>query len=388
MTGRFRIARRLLARRFGAVRFRPVLAALLPGLLLVARIGVAAADEAPFRLCADPDNLPFSSTSQTTPGIYIDIGRMIAARLGRPFEPVWAPTYYARRAVRRTLLAKRCDGFIGLPDDPDFMGPRLIFSKPILNMGYALVVPRASSAKSLADLVGKRVVVQFGSGPQNILAARNDMQPVTVLSPEEGMTDLAKGEADAAFIWGPSAGWIDKTQLHEAYRIVPVAGPGLQWTAVIGFAHDNQELRDKVDGVLTSLSAPIHELMAKYGFPETDPVRLAALEKVSQTTAPTQSAANAPAPTPKPADNAAEVAAGHELFNENCSHCHGPDAVQGERRIDLRLLHHRYGDKMNEVFHYTVTHGRITKGMPNWSGILTDDQFHKILAFLHSVQQP
>jgi hypothetical protein len=36
----------------------------------------------------------------------------------------------------------------------------------------------------------------------------------------------------------------------------------------------------------------------------------------------------------------------------------------------------------------TVTHGRVTKGMPNWSGILTDQQFHKILGFLHSVQEP
>ena len=57
-------------------------------------------------------------------------------------------------------------------------------------------------------------------------------------------------------------------------------------------------------------------------------------------------------------------------------------------KINLRLLHHRYGDKMDEVFIYTVTHGRPTKGMPNWSGILTDDDFVKIRAFLHSVQQP
>ncbi len=36
----------------------------------------------------------------------------------------------------------------------------------------------------------------------------------------------------------------------------------------------------------------------------------------------------------------------------------------------------------------TVTHGRISKGMPNWSGILSDGQFHAILAYLHSVQEP
>jgi hypothetical protein len=72
------------------------------------------------------------------PGLYVELGRRIADRLGRPFEPVWTLGYFGKRAVRTTLLAGRCDGFIGLPDDPGFMGPRLIFSKPVLRLGYAL----------------------------------------------------------------------------------------------------------------------------------------------------------------------------------------------------------------------------------------------------------
>jgi mono/diheme cytochrome c family protein len=60
--------------------------------------------------------------------------------------------------------------------------------------------------------------------------------------------------------------------------------------------------------------------------------------------------------------------------------------VQSERRINLRLLEHRYGEKMGEVFHYTVTHGRLDKGMPNWTGVFTEDDFTKILAFLRTVQ--
>jgi mono/diheme cytochrome c family protein len=89
-----------------------------------------------------------------------------------------------------------------------------------------------------------------------------------------------------------------------------------------------------------------------------------------------------------PAGDSDEVAAGHKLFNDNCAHCHGPDAVQGERRRNLRLLRHRYGEDMDPTFMTTVTHGRVSKGMPNWSGILSDDQFHAILAYLHSVQEP
>lgn len=41
---------------------------------------------------------------------------------------------------------------------------------------------------------------------------------------------------------------------------------------------------------------------------------------------------------------------------------------------------------MDETFTYTVTHGRVEKGMPNWTDIISDDDFSKILAFLHTVQ--
>ena len=98
-------------------------------------------EAAPFRLCADPDNLPFSSTSEATPGFYIELGRDIAQALRRPFQPVWVPTYNTKRQVRLKMLAGQCDGFAGVPDDASFMGPRLIFSRPIVQLGYALVAP-------------------------------------------------------------------------------------------------------------------------------------------------------------------------------------------------------------------------------------------------------
>ena len=356
-------------------RLRALLAALL--LSSLPHLEVAAQTN-PLRLCADPDNLPFSSQSATTPGIYIELGRHIAAALGRPFEPIWTLTYFGKHEVRTTLLAGRCDGFIGLPEDPDFMGPRVIVSRPILDLGYALVTPRAAPAPTLADLVGRRVAVQFASPPQSLLAEHSDIQAVTVLSPEEGMHDLLQGTVDAAFIWGPSAGWINHAELHDAYRVVPVAGPHMQWQTAVGFSRDQPELRDAVDRALGDLGATIEALKAQYGFPTSAPTPLAALPPAQQVTA------TVPV-RPAPADGQT-VAAGHKLFNDNCAHCHGPDAVEGVQRQNLRMLHHRYGDDMDQVFLTTVTHGRLTKGMPNWSGILTDAQFHDILAFLHSVQ--
>jgi polar amino acid transport system substrate-binding protein len=375
---------------------------LLATLLLAA--APAAADEAaaPFRLCADPDNLPFSSSDAATPGIYIELGRRIADELGRPFAPVWTPTYFAKRTVRTTLLAGRCDGFAGLPADADFMGPRLIFSKPILRLGYALAMPKTMAVSGLSDLAGRRVAVQFNSPPQSLLASRPEIQSVTAMSPEEAMADLAEGKADVAFTWGASAGWINRSRLNDAYRVVPVEGEHMQWQSAIGFASKQTALRDEVDQTLATLAGPIDALMTKYGFANAAPLKLAAAEgaKPPMTAAadPTAGATGASPPASAsgpPTDHAASpaadplmVEAGHKLFNANCAHCHGPDAIQGERRINLRLLQHRYHDRMNEVFLTTVHQGRVTKGMPKWGGILSEDEFQKILAFLHSVQEP
>ncbi len=81
------------------------------------------------------------------------------------------------------------------------------------------------------------------------------------------------------------------------------------------------------------------------------------------------------------------VSKGKTLFNVHCSHCHGPNAVQGERRRDLRRLSRRYRDRMPAVFYKTATVGRATKGMPSWKGILEDKELWKIFTFLETVQK-
>jgi len=80
------------------------------------------------------------------------------------------------------------------------------------------------------------------------------------------------------------------------------------------------------------------------------------------------------------------VAEGRSLFNQNCSHCHSPNAASPDPPRDLRRLRLRYGEHMREVFWYTVTHGRPDKGMPNWSGVLDDKTLWTIFSFLESVQ--
>jgi len=401
----------------------------LPLGLLLASVppAVAAAPDAgrtPLRLCADPTNPPFTSNNPAAPGLYLELGGAIGQKLDRPVEPVWEMTYYGMHALRDTLLAGKCDMDIGLPANVGFMGRKLVFSHPFLDLGYALVTPK-DTAPGLAALRGKRVAVQLSTGPQSLLAEHDDITMVTVLSPDEGMHALSDGRADAAFLWGPTASYMNNAALHGAWRVTPIEGTGLQWKVAIGFRAADTALRDQVDQALATLGDTVAALQRKYAFPSGKPMTLAAATpdaafariqpmvyvdagtrlpiiraaagdtKTDATTDDQQSDADFVAPNRSDADKNFHAATtpdaaaqGRTIFNGTCNHCHGPDAVQSVHKIDLRLLHHRYGGAMDQVFHYTVTHGRETKGMPNWSGVFTEDDFSKILAFLHSVQTP
>jgi ABC-type amino acid transport substrate-binding protein/cytochrome c5 len=354
----------------------------------------AAADAPPLRLCADPTNPPFSSNRANAPGIYVELGTAIANALHRPAEPVWEMTYYGKHATRETLLSGKCDMFVGLPADGGFMGPSLIRSHAFLQVGFALVTPKGHAASNLAALDGKRVAVQLGTPPQSLLAEHDKITTATFLDPEGAMQALADGKVDAAFVWGPSAGYVNHAKLHDAYTVTPIAGDGMQYRVAIGFSRKDAALRDQVDQVLNGLGGTVAGLAAKYGFPAATPVSLAAMSlapvvlqgagdavpATSATPAGTsddqESAADYVAPnrTPadagfKPATGPAAVADGRTIFNGTCNHCHG------------------YGGAMDQVFHFTVTHGREAKGMPNWSGVFSEEDFAKILAFLHSVQE-
>jgi mono/diheme cytochrome c family protein len=77
---------------------------------------------------------------------------------------------------------------------------------------------------------------------------------------------------------------------------------------------------------------------------------------------------------------------GRGLFNQYCSHCHGPNAIQGERPRDLRRLKLRYGREAPKVYYETVNRGRLDKGMPVWRDVLTEDVLWRIFTYLQTVQ--
>ena len=376
-------------------RLEKVTRALLLSTIMATPALRAGADETrPLRLCADPTNLPFSSDDPARPGLYLEIGQLVARKLERPVTYSWYKSYFGKRTVRETLLSKRCDAMVGLPQVDDFMGPAVIFSKPIAREGYALVSAKGRNIAGIDDLKGLRVAVQYQTTPQNLLALRDEIEKVTVLSPDDGMKMLDQGKVDVAFIWAPVAGWLNTTAYGEKYQIRTTAGEGLVWSTAIGFAKASTGLRDDVNVVLPSLQEDIDRLFVKYGVPSDAPVKFGELgyPKAIADAGPSESeTVGQSTGDSKPAEvkvaASGDMSAGHELFNGTCAHCHGPDAVQAEKRINLRLLKKRYGDDMEETYWKTVHDGRPSKGMPAWKEVFGDDELRNVLVYLQTVQE-
>jgi len=350
------------------------------------------------RVCADPDNLPFSRAEGPERGLYVELAELVASRLGLRPEYAWFLSHYGRRAVRNTLLADRCDAYFGLPDDAEFMGRSVLRTRPFLDVGYVVIGPRPLALSSLEDIKGRRVAVQFGTTPQLLLATRPGFRAVTFKLAEEAMEALARGEAEVAFLWGPTAGYFNKSRLGGAYAVVPIAGEGLQWHAAIGVRKGQDSLKADLDRVLDQLKPAIDALADKYGFPLGRPVSIdgrgGMLRSPERGVAERQLVELQEGVTPPTPPSGASpstpdglIRLGRSLFNQHCSHCHAPNALSPEPTRDLRRLALRYGSRMRETAYATITVGRIDQGMPAWKDLLGEEGIQNVIGFLESVQR-
>jgi polar amino acid transport system substrate-binding protein len=321
------------------------------------------------RICADPDNLPFSSSGPGERGLYVELAELVAARMGARAEYFWWLSYLGKRTVRNTLLADRCDAYFGLPYDKGFMGQNVTLTRPFLDLGYAVIGPAPLALASLYDLRGRRVGVQFGSYPQIALSARPGFELVTFRLAEEALEALRRREVDVAFVWGPTGGHYNKKKLGSAYQVVPVAGEGFQWRAAVGVRKGRDDLKVAIEQALARLEPDIARLANEYGFPsgpmlDSEPPFAIRHGPVGPDV----------------------VGVGRSLFNQHCAHCHAPNAISPEPSRDLRRLRLRYGDRMEAVAYKTVTEGRPAKGMPTWGDSLSPEAIRQIVTFLQSVQ--
>jgi quinoprotein dehydrogenase-associated probable ABC transporter substrate-binding protein len=259
-----------------------------PALLLACALAAAhlqARADAVLRVCADPNNLPFSNAAGE--GFENKLARMVGAALGARVETTWWAQQ--RGFVRNTLGKGLCDVVMGVPAGYG----RVLTTAPYYRSGYVLVYRQGDKAPpgSLDDprlrtmKIGVHLIGEAPPPPALALARRGIIDNVVgyMLTgdyrqpnpPARLIEAVARGDVDVAMAWGPLAGYFARYS-HPALRLAPLpAGDGtlpFRFAISMGVRKDDRALRDRLDAALVTLRPRIQALLADYGVPVFDAV--------------------------------------------------------------------------------------------------------------------
>src|ERR1044071_7673581 len=100
-------------------------------------LSLALVDPKMLRVCADPNNMPFSTDRGE--GFENKLAEILAAQLGKELAYTWYPQ--APGFVRNTLRAYKCDVLMGIPQGDDVVQ----VTNAYYRTAYALVAKQGSS---------------------------------------------------------------------------------------------------------------------------------------------------------------------------------------------------------------------------------------------------
>ena len=237
-------------------------------------------DTTEFKVCADPDNMPFSNLKQE--GFEDKIAALIAEDLGKKLSFAYA--YNRQGFLRNTINANRCDVIMSTTSDFD----ALLTSKPYYRSTHVFVY-RKDSGYNITDWdspdLRKGVIGIIGESPATRPLADHDlmgnarpyrMQRDLNLPPSFLIDDLAKGDIDVAIVWGPIGGYYAK-QSKVPMVVVPI--PEYEdtnvhgkeyWNISVGVRKRDKERLAKIQEVLDKRQGDIYKILDSYGIPHVD----------------------------------------------------------------------------------------------------------------------
>jgi mxaJ protein len=257
-------------------------------LAMLAAVTVGAAGrpspKPPLRVCADPNNLPFSNDQRA--GFENRIASLLARDMGTTVEFSWRPQM--RGFVRKGLRAGACDVYMGVPVD---FGP-LLTTAPYYRSTYVMVY-RANGpvrVRSLDDRALRSLKVgvhMIGDDYQNTppaqaLASRGMIDNVRGYqivddyakpNPQARILEaLERGEIDVAIVWGPFAGYFAR-RASSPLTIVPLepsadsSGQVFAFDIAMGLRRTDTTLARTLDTLLVRERVAIHKILSDYGVP-------------------------------------------------------------------------------------------------------------------------
>ena len=373
----------------------------------------------PFRVCADPNNLPFSNQQQE--GFENKIAEVLARGLRQTVAYTWWPQ--RRGFLRSTLNAGKCDVVMGLPADIDMV----LTTQPYYRSIYAFVYPADApyDLSSFDDPILKELKIGVhligddytNSPPAHALSKRGIVDKVVGYSvfgnyadpnpPGKIIEAVANKEIDAAIVWGPIGGYFAQQQAISL-RVVPVASEDespsllLAYDIALGVRKNDEALKNTLNGLLTQHAEEIQQILVDYGVPGIThpPIELHDPQQDTEASDTQLPHASNGQPTESHGEagqevtnglvklnpytgNPAAISEGEELYKLlNCYSCHG---LRGGGGMGPDLTDEEWKEGTGDdtrVMDQVMT-GR--NKMPGYDGVITEEEAWKVIAYVRTL---
>ncbi|MGY2937868.1 mxaJ protein [Bradyrhizobium sp. GM6.1] len=264
-----------------------------PGIALGFLVGLAttaaAASDRELRVCADPNNLPFSNSAEA--GFENRLAAMVAEHFGLQVSYTW---WAQRRGfIRNTLKAGKCDVVMGVPSGYDLVET----TKPYYRSSYVFVTRQGGDQHlELSSLLDPRLH-HLAIGVHLIGDDGNNPPPAQALG-EQGIVDnvrgysiygdyreanpparlieaVESGSLDVAAAWGPLGGYFAQRSLVPL-TVMPIrdyerfAPQQFQFAIAMGVRKGDDALRDRLNAFIDEHRSEITSLLLSYGVPLVD----------------------------------------------------------------------------------------------------------------------
>ena len=248
---------------------------------------LSAAPAGELRVCADPNNLPFSNNNEA--GFENKLASMMAEAMGRSLSYTW---WAQRRGfVRNTLKADKCDVVMGVPSGYELVET----TKPYYRSTYVFV-SRQDEHLDLSSLLDQRLH-RLTIGVHLVGDDGNNPPPAQALG-ELGIVDNVRGYSiygdyretdpparlieavehgaiDVAAVWGPLGGYFAEhskvpltiSPIQDGERFAPQQ---FRFAIAMGVRKGDHVLRDQLNAFIDQHRTDIAALLRSYGVPLVD----------------------------------------------------------------------------------------------------------------------
>ncbi|HVH25766.1 MAG TPA: transporter substrate-binding domain-containing protein [Vicinamibacterales bacterium] len=237
------------------------------------------AQRTPFRVCADPDYLPFSNRAGQ--GFENRIAQVVARALGQPLEYAWADTRGRGgfgEFLGLTLDAKKCDAVMGLP----YGNREELTTQPYYVSSYVFVFKKSKGydLTSMDSPILRKIKIGLeGDTPvEDGVKIRGMLDRATVfdvgvtsgMSPSTMLDALNRGDVDVIITWQPAIGQFLSKYPDLQVVSVPNArtlGSPEQYTfpMSMGVRHGDDALRKRLDQVIAERQSELTAILTQFG---------------------------------------------------------------------------------------------------------------------------